>query len=252
MSVARNSIFLAAPAPGGYQFGMVNPRIIELGGREVALVVRRSAKARRLAVRIPGRDDSVELVLPPRAAEADGLAFLRSRASWVIERLERLPTRVAFADGAVLPLGGVPLVLRHVGGRGAPIRIEGDEILVAGQAEHMARRVGDWLRAEARRRIEPVAHRMAAEIGREITRITIRDQKSRWGSCAPGGRLSFNWRLVLAPAWVLDYVSAHEVAHIAEPNHSPAFWAVVAGLNRDAKVGRAWLRREGMELHRYG
>ena len=230
----------------------MDSRTIELGGREVALVVRRSARARRLALRIPGRDDSVELVLPPRAAEADGLAFLHSRADWVIERLGRMPARVPFADGAVLPLGGAPHVLRHVGGRGAPVRLEGSEILVAGRPDHMARRAGDWLRAEARRRIEPVAHRMAAEIGREVTRITVRDQKSRWGSCARGGRLSFNWRLVLAPAWVMDYVVAHEVAHIAEPNHSPAFWAVVARLNPDAKAGRAWLRSEGMDLHRYG
>ncbi len=231
---------------------MVESRTIELGGREVALVVRRSARARRLALRIPGHDDSVELVLPARAAEADGLAFLRSRTDWVIERLERMPPRVPFADGAVLPLGGAPHVLRHVGGRGAPVRLDGNEILVTGRPDHMARRAGDWLRAEARRRIEPLAHRMAAEIGREVNRITIRNQKSRWGSCAPGGRLSFNWRLVLAPAWVLDYVVAHEVAHIAEPNHSPAFWAVVARLNPDAKAGRAWLRREGMDLHRYG
>jgi predicted metal-dependent hydrolase len=231
---------------------MVDSRMIELGGREVALVVRRSARARRLALRIPGHDDSVELVLPPRAAESDGLAFLQSRAGWVIERLERMAPRVSFADGALLPLGGVPHILRHVGARGAPVRVEGNDILVAGRPDHMARRVGDWLRAEARRRIEPPAYRMAAVIDREVGRITIRDQKSRWGSCAPGGRLSFNWRLVLAPAWVLDYVVAHEVAHIAEPNHSPAFWAVVARLNPNAKTGRAWLRAEGMDLHRYG
>jgi predicted metal-dependent hydrolase len=231
---------------------MVDSRKIQLGGREVALVVRRSPRARRLAVRIPGHDDSVELVLPTRAAEADGLAFLQSRAGWVIERLNRLPKPVPFEDGATIPLGGEPHILRHVGGRGTPVGVEGRDILVTGDPDHMARRVGDWLRGEARRRITPEAHRMAAGIGREVTRITIRDQKSRWGSCAPGGRLSFNWRLVLAPGWVLDYVVAHEVAHLAQPNHSAAFWAVVDRLNADAKAGRAWLRRQGMDLHRYG
>lgn len=231
---------------------MVDSRKIQLGGREVALVVRRSPRARRLAVRIPGHDDSVELVLPAGAAESDGLAFLESRAGWVIERLDRLPKRVPFIDGAAIPLGGMSHVLRHVGGRGAPVSIEGRDILVTGNADHMARRVADWLRGEARRRITPGAQRMAAEIGCEVTRITIRDQKSRWGSCAPGGRLSFNWRLVLAPDWVLDYVVAHEVAHLAQPNHSPAFWGVVDRLNGDAKAGRAWLRRRGMDLHRYG
>lgn len=231
---------------------MVDSRTIELGGREVALVVRRSPRARRLAVRIPGHDDSVELVLPALATEADGIAFLQSRAGWVIERLDRLPNRVPFADGAVVPLGGEPHVLRHVGGRGAPVRLDRHDILVSGDPEHMARRVGDWLRAEACRRITPAAHQMAAQIGRKVSRITIRDQKSRWGSCARGGHLSFSWRLVLAPGWILDYVVAHEVAHIEQPNHSPAFWAVVARLNSNAKDARTWLRRQGMGLHRYG
>lgn len=231
---------------------MIDSRTIELGGRDVALVVRRSPRARRVAVRIPGHDDSVELVLPVRAAERDGIAFLHSRADWVIERLDRLPQRIPFADGAALPLGGEPHLLRHIGGRGVPVRIEDREILVTGDPGHMARRVGDWLRTEARRRVTPSAHDMAARIGREVTRITIRDQKSRWGSCARGGRLSFNWRLVMAPGWILDYVVAHEVAHLEQPNHSPAFWAVVARLNPHARDARVWLRRQGMALHRYG
>lgn len=231
---------------------MGDSRTIELGGREVALVVRRSPRARRVALRIPGHDDSVELVLPPRAAESDGLAFLQSRAGWVLERLARMPARIPFVEGSQLPLGGEPHLLRHIGGRGVPVSVEGGEILVTGQPEHMARRVGNWLRTEARHRIEPGAHRMADAIGHQVTRITIRDQKSRWGSCARGGRLSFNWRLVLAPTWVLDYVVAHEVAHLAQPNHSPAFWAVVDRLNGNAKAGRNWLRQHGMGLHRYG
>jgi predicted metal-dependent hydrolase len=231
---------------------MIDSRTIELGGREVALVVRRSPRARRVAVRIPGHDDSVELVLPARAVERDGIAFLHSRADWVIERLDRLPQRIPFADGAALPLGGEQHFLRHIGGRGVPVRIEDREILVTGEPRHMARRVGDWLRAEARGRITPLAHDMATRIGREVTRITIRDQKSRWGSCARGGRLSFNWRLVLAPGWILDYVVAHEVAHLEQPNHSPAFWTVVGRLNPHARDARAWLRGQGMALHRYG
>jgi predicted metal-dependent hydrolase len=243
---------LAGQGAGGYQEWMADNRTIELGGREVALVVRRSARARRLALRIPGHDDSVELVLPSRAPESDGIAFLRSRASWVLERLDRLPRRIPFADGAVLPLAGEPHLLRCVPGRGMPVVVDGREILVSGRPEHMARRVGDWLRSEAKRQIAPLADEKAAIIGGTVSRITIRDQKSRWGSCAPGGRLSFNWRLVLAPPSVMDYVVAHEVAHIAEANHSPAFWRVVDRLTADRGAGRAWLRRDGLQLHRYG
>lgn len=231
---------------------MADNRTIELGGREVALVVRRSPRARRLSLRIPGHDDSVELVLPSRASESDGVAFLQSRAGWVIERLDRLPQRVPFEHGAELPLGGEPHTLLYFPGARKPVALAGWEIHVSGKPEHMARRVGDWLRAEAKRRIAPLAHEKAAIIGGTVSRITIRDQKSRWGSCASGGRLSFNWRLVLAPDSVLDYVVAHEVAHIAEANHSPAFWRVVDRLTANRKAGRAWLRQHGLALHRYG
>lgn len=248
----RRAFPLAGPPRGGYQGWMAEARTIELGGREVALVVRRNPRARRLSLRISGHDDSVELVLPPRAPETDGLAFLQSRAGWVIERLDRLPPRIPLVHGAELPLGGEPHILLHVPDRRAPVTLAGREILVSGKPEHMARRVGDWLRAEAKRRIVPLAHEKAAIIGGAVSRITIRDQKSRWGSCTPVGRLSFNWRLVLAPASVLDYIVAHEVAHIAEPNHSPAFWRTVERLTSDRKAGRAWLRREGLQLHRYG
>ena len=231
---------------------MADNRTIELGGREVALVVRRSPRARRLAVRIPGRDDSVELVLPPRAPESDGLAFLKSRAGWVLERLDRLPQRIPFIHGAEVPLGGEPHTVLFFPGMRAPVTLDGRRILVSGRPEHMARRLSDWLRQEAKRQIAPLAHEKATIIGAGIAHITIRDQKSRWGSCAHGGRLSFSWRLVLAPPPVLDYVVAHEVAHIAEANHSPAFWRVVDRLTADRREGRAWLRRYGLTLHRYG
>ena len=243
---------LAGPGPGGYQGWMADSRTIELGGRAVALVVRRSARARRLALRIPGHDDSVELVLPARAPESDGIDFLRSRADWVLSRLDRLPQRIPFVHGAELPLGGEPHTLLFFPGMRAPVAVEGREIYVSGRPEHMTRRVGDWLRAEAKRRIAPLAHAKAQIIDRKVSRITIRDQKSRWGSCSSVGRLSFSWRLVLAPPYVMDYVVAHEVAHLLEANHSPAFWRVVDRLTADRKTGRAWLRRHGLQLHRYG
>lgn len=237
---------------GGYHTTMVSTRTIDLGGREVALRLRRSTRARRLALRIAGHDDSVELVLPQGVPEEDGLDFLESRSGWVLDRLGRLPARVPFADGCELPLGGVAHRVRYAPGAGIPVVVSGREILVSGRPEHLPRRLGDWLRAEAKRRITPLAHGKAAAIAHTVTRITVRDQKSRWGSCARGGRLSFSWRLVLAPSAVLDYVVAHEVAHLEQPNHSPAFWRVVDRLTQDREACRAWLRRYGTRLHRYG
>lgn len=243
---------LAGIRAEGYQIPMAGVRTIDLGGREVALRVRRSARARRLSLRIAGHDDSVELVLPQRAREQDGLDFLKSRSGWVLDRLERLPGRVPFADGCELPLGGVLHRVRHEPQLRGGVVLDGHEILVSGRPEHLPRRLSDWLRAEAKRRILPLAHEKAAAIGQRVTRITVRDQKSRWGSCAHGGRLSFSWRLVLAPDEVLDYVVAHEVAHLEQPNHSPAFWRVVDRLTEEREARRAWLRRHGTRLHRYG
>lgn len=227
-------------------------RRIDLAGRDVALTIRRNPRAKRLGLRIAGHDGSVVLVLPRGVAEAQGLKFLTGHAGWVLDRLGALPARVPFADGAVLPLGGEPHVVRHDREARGPVFVSELEIVVSGAPEHLPRRLGDWLRAESKRRIAPLAHAKAGCIGRRVTRITVRDQKSRWGSCAAGGRLSFNWRLVLAPAAVLDYVVAHEVAHLAEANHSPAFWRVVDRLTGDRGGARAWLRRHGAQLHRYG
>ncbi|MEE8445330.1 MAG: SprT family zinc-dependent metalloprotease [Alphaproteobacteria bacterium] len=231
---------------------MEERRGIDLAGRDVALTIRRNPRARRLSLRIAGHDGSVVLVLPRGVSESQGMAFLTGRAGWVLDRLGELPERVAFANGATLPLGGEPHVVRHCRDARRPVFLAGNEIVVSGAPEHLARRLGDWLRKESKRRIAPLAHAKAAEIDRQVTRITVRDQKSRWGSCAPSGRLSFNWRLVLAPAAVLDYVVAHEVAHLAEANHSPAFWRVVDRLTGDRGAARAWLRRHGALLHRYG
>ena len=125
-------------------------------------------------------------------------------------------------------------------------------IHVAGRAEHLARRIEDWLRREARREIERRARAKAELIGKRIAAITIRDPKSRWGSCSPRGQLSFSWRLILAPRHVLDYVVAHEVAHLKELNHGPRFWKLTAELTRDADGARAWLNEHGPLLHRYG
>ncbi len=243
---------LARRSGHGYQEGMRETRSIDLAGREVALTIRRNPRARRLSLRIAGHDGSVVLVLPRGVAESVGMDFLTGRADWVLDRLGALPERVPFADGAVLPLGGEPHVVRHDGETRRPVFLNDGEIIVSGAPEHLPRRLGDWLRAESKRRIAPLAHAKAGRIGRRVTRITVRDQKSRWGSCAADGRLSFNWRLVLAPASVLDYVVAHEVAHLAEANHSPAFWRVVDRLTGDRGDARAWLRRHGALLHRYG
>ncbi|MEQ8667108.1 MAG: SprT family zinc-dependent metalloprotease [Rhodospirillales bacterium] len=221
-------------------------------GREVPLRFRVNKRARRLILRVDDDLDGAVVTLPPYVARAEARRFAEERADWIARRLEKQVPRTLFEDGVAIPVLGVERTIRHTGGTRRPVVCTDDELLVAGAVEHLPRRVADWLKAEARRQIEPRALEMADTIGERCRRITIRDTRSRWGSCAHDGGLNFSWRLVLAPLWVLEYVVAHEVAHLAEHNHSTRFWAVVDRLNGDAERGRAWLGVHGPALHRYG
>lgn len=225
---------------------------LDIDGRAVPLRMVRHPQARRLILRLDPHAGGVTVTLPPWAAWAEGTDMAERERDWIGSRVREFPARHPFVDGATVPFLGQEHRIRHVGGRGAPVRREGGEFLVGGEAEHLARRLSDWLKAAARAEIEPLAHAKANVIGRRVTRVTIRDTRSRWGSCAIGGILSFCWRLVLAPRWVLDYVVAHEVAHLRHHDHSRAFWAATARLTKRVDEPREWLRRNGPGLHLYG
>ena len=222
------------------------------GGGDIDLVVRRSARARRILLHVGQIDGAVELVLPPGAALGEGLEFARDKAAWVARRLDLVLPRVPFADGAEVPFMGVPLRIRRVDEPGATVRRIAGELFVPGRADTVAGRVGRWYRLEARREIVGRANDKAERIGRPRGRVTVRDQRTRWGSCSADGNLNFSWRLILAPEHVLDYVVAHEVAHLAEMNHGARFWRHVGRLCAEPDASRAWLRSRGASLHRFG
>jgi predicted metal-dependent hydrolase len=231
---------------------MARTAALHVAGRDIEIPIRRSARARRIAIRVDQAIGGAELVLPSRASEAEGIAFLKERLDWLVARLDDLPGALPFRDGVEMPLRGIVHRIVHVPEARRGVWAEDGCILVSGGAEHLPRRLKDWLRREARTAIAPVAAEKSLALGRRHRRIAIRDQRSRWGSCSSTGDLSFNWRLVLAPPDVLDYVVAHEVGHLAQPNHSPAFWAVVERLTPHARTGRRWLRANGATLFRYG
>ena len=238
---------------------LIKETALELAGKRVPVRLFRNKRARRIILRIDedaDGGDGVVVTLPNRASQKEGLALVLDKADWVLNQLdERLP-RVPFADGEMVPLGGVDYRIRAVpGGFGVArgvIRLEWSEILVAGRPEHVARRVKDWFKRQARDHIAPRVREKAQALDKQAGRITIRDTKSRWGSCSPDGNLSFCWRLVMAPDAVLDYVVAHEVAHLAELNHGPKFWRRVGELTADVEGSKQWLRLNGEALHRYG
>lgn len=224
---------------------------------------RRSARAQRVSLRIDAREGSVIVTLPPRAAVSAGRALLMDHAGWVAERLARLPMAVVLQDGAEVPLDGRPVRIRHMPtGRGT--RLVDGELLVSGAAEFLARRVTDFMRAEAGRRLAAAAlEKVALQDGlaeerglpgraRPARRVVVKDTRTRWGSCTADGTLMFSWRLVMAPPDVQDYVVAHEVAHLRHMDHSKAFWARVALLTPHRVAAMRWLEKGGAGLMRIG
>ena len=213
----------------------------------------RSPRARRVSLRVDSARRRVLLTAPLRMARATAVGFAEAQAGWIAARLKRLPERRPFVDGAEVPLFGEPLRIRHRRERRGTVWREGAEIHVAGQAEHLPRRLRDWLTAELRRRLVPLVQAKAQRVERPVKRITVRDSRSRWGSCGPDGGLSFSWRLVFAPPEVLDYLVAHEVAHLVHLNHSPRFWALARDLcDGPMEPPQAWLKAHGEILMQYG
>jgi predicted metal-dependent hydrolase len=221
------------------------------GGGRAMLRVRRSSRARRFLLHVDVAGEA-ELVIPRRAAFSDGLAFARDKADWIERHLSKVPRPVPFADGCRFPLLGETVRIRHVDQLFEDFWRKRSDLFVACRRPEVPARVEGWLRAEAARQIGARAGDKAARIDRTVARISVADTRSQWGSCTHKGNLNFSWRLVMAPEPVLDYVVAHEVAHLAELNHTRRFWSIVEGLCADAAGSRAWLRRNGAELHRYG
>lgn len=213
---------------------------------------RASARATRVSLRICAREGAVVITLPPRAGRRAGLALIREHEAWVLEHLDALTPPVEFAPGAALPLGGELHVIRHDPRARGGAFLDGRTLVVSGAREFLRRRVADFLRMEAKRRIAALAVPHAAALGVKPRAIRVKDTRSRWGSCAPDGTMAFSWRLVMAPGWVIDYVVAHEVAHLRELNHSPRFWALVEALTPHREAAVEWLRAEGPGLLRVG
>jgi predicted metal-dependent hydrolase len=226
--------------------------------RAIYLVrLRRHRQARRYTLRIDAASREVVLTMPPRGAVKVARDFAQKHGGWIAARLKRLPQAAPFSHGVDVPVRGVPHRIVHHRGMRGTVWCETDEsgnrlLCVAGEGPHVNRRVSDFLRRQATRELDAAARRYAAELGVKIRRICVRDQSSRWGSCSNMGVLSFSWRLILAPPYVLDYLAAHEVAHLIELNHSPKFWRLVARIYPDFERPKVWLDVHGTDLHRYG
>lgn len=219
--------------------------------------LRRHRQARRYTLRIHAATREVMLTMPPRGSLRDAKAFAEKHGGWIAARLGRLPVAVPFAPGEMIPFRGVPHRIVHRKGIRGTVWTEvsdrGERLLcVAGEAPHLARRIGDFLKREARRDLEAASRRYVAQLGVSAKRIALRDQSSRWGSCSAAGVLSYSWRLIMAPSFVLDYLAAHEVVHLVELNHSRRFWRLLERICPTMRRAKVWLDVHGPDLHRYG
>lgn len=213
----------------------------------VTVSLRRSARARRISLRVSSLDGRVTLTLPAGTPERVGLAFAEEKARWLRDAVGRIGAPVPVSLGATLAVDGRDRVVRPGAGRAA--RLKDTAIEAPPGREGPA--IEALLKRLARDRLDFHVARYGKALGRLPGRLTLRDPRSRWGSCSSDGNLMFSWRLILAPPDVLAYVAAHEVAHLKHMDHSRAFWSTVESLFGDHEPQRGWLRREGASLHRY-
>lgn len=230
----------------------ISESALEFEDLTIPLTVKRNRAARRISLRIDVPRRGAVLTLPARAGLSAGLDFVAEKAVWLRNAYARLPEAVPFAHGVVIPLHGRPHRIEHrPAARGGVWREclgEAEAIVVTGAAEHLPRRLEDWLRREALALLDLRTRAKAAAAGRAVARVFVRDTRSRWGSCARDGRVHYSWRLVLAPDFVLDYVVAHEVAHLVYMSHGPRFRAAVDRLTPHRAEAEAWLRVHGTSL----
>ena len=214
-------------------------------GNGMRIMCRRSGRARRMTLRVPRDGGPVVLTLPVHVALSDGAAFAESKAEWLLQAADRRPAPSIVRHGAVVPVSGEGLALSPAAVRAA--QVAGRALLLPA-SRPAGPVVQAFLKHKAMGHLRAACDRHAAALGRSYQAIVLRDTRSRWGSCTSDGRLMFSWRLAMAPPAVLDYVAAHEVAHLRHMDHSPRFWATVAGLVPDYAKHRDWLRRHGSEL----
>ncbi|HEY4113457.1 MAG TPA: SprT family zinc-dependent metalloprotease [Rhizomicrobium sp.] len=229
--------------------------LLRIDGESVPVTLKTNPRARRLIVKVHPSTGEVTVVAPSKRSLDHAMKFARGESEWIAERLAQVPAAVPLGLGAKILYRGEEHVVRRGEGRRTPAWIDHEDgnriVRVTGQSEHAARRVLDFLKREAKKTLEARAFEMAGYLGTAPKHITVRDTASRWGSCSTAKSLSFSWRLILAPPFVLDYVVAHEVAHMREMNHGPRFWRLVGELIYNPERPQVWLRENGSLLHRY-
>ncbi|MGB7432235.1 MAG: M48 family metallopeptidase [Ahrensia sp.] len=240
----------AGPAPGGSALSSHT-----VGGRTLPLQVRHNARAKNITLRIEPGARGLKVTVPPGVDDAEIEHFLARQSGWLKGKLDLVPDQPALAEGMKVPIRGVPHLIVRETGRGVSHQRDTDagaQLVVYGDGRFVARRVADYLKNCAKQDIEPLVQHHTKTLGRPAKSIRYKDTKSRWGSCSSDGNLSFSWRIMMAPPAVINYLVAHEVAHLKHMDHSPRFWAQCEALCPDMKRAKDWLKRNGTKLQAIG
>ncbi len=216
--------------------------------------VKISPKAKRLALRLDSRARRVNLVIPKRASLKKAYAFAEHYQSWIADKINGLPCPIPYADGTVFPIMGTNKTLRIVksDSKITKISMTSSELLVETQLDDPSPRIARYLRQYAATELGKLAHEKATSLNKKLSTFSVRDMKSRWGSCSLDGRMSLSWRLIFAPMSSIDYVISHESAHLVHDNHGKSFWALCEKISTDFATGHAWMQKNGVNLGRYG
>ena len=230
---------------------------VDHAGQRFEVALRRRPGLRRLTLRVSSATGQVVLTVPEHVTFASARSFAEAHGGWIAARIARVPERVGFVPGSEVPVRGIPHRIEHRPGMRALVKAEvdaelGPVLFVSGFSDAIPGRVRRFLTSEAGKDLREAVAKHTGALGIPARRIAIRDTKSRWGSCSSTGTLSFSWRLIMAPPFVLDYLAAHEVAHLKELNHSNRFWTLLKALCPQTEEAERWLKRHGAELHRYG
>ena len=230
--------------------------LVEVDGQQVDVRIVENPRTTRLTLRlVPASktQESLKVTVPPGVPDHEIDAFLHKNRAWAAARLSRLPQVTRIEEGATIPLRGVPHRIVHSGNKRGVVSVgmeeDGPVIRVHGNSDFVTRRVVDFLKRQAKQDLTKAVALHSGRLGVKAKSITLRDTTSRWGSCSSSGALNFSWRIILAPPEVLDYLAAHEVAHLREMNHSDRFWALVKDTCPDMDRHKSWLRAHGAGLH---
>lgn len=247
-SLKKKTVRRSAPKPDRKE-----ERLHEVHGRPIPLTLRHSARATRITLRIEPGGRGLKMTVPHGLPERELVAFMKRHHGWLEQKLFDYPDDTRPLPGGTILIMGRTHLIEHTGKlRGLTEIIERDGepvIRVSGLEDHVGRRIADHLKKLARSEIERLVQHHATRIGKTYGDLTMKDTRSRWGSCSMAGNLNFSWRIAMAPPEVIDYLAAHEVAHLKEMNHGPKFWALCEKLCPATEQARTWLKKHGTALH---